>query len=206
MKVKKILIYSGILIVVLIIVYIIIFVYQNYKFKNSYENLIHKTLSKDELLEYKRDIVRCNWNIFNPEFAYISGKIDPDISFHKPPFLLYDLKDSLQFYIGGTTIENITFEKLLEMVKEDCYQFQKDHNWAETWNKPEANTELRWKWSRSETEEEKREEKEKEEQERKAFEKMLKEKGMTEEEYRESQKLTPEEKEFQNKILKEYGF
>ncbi len=187
----------------LIVIYFGIYIFQNYIAKKTFQEYNKEKLGE----ESKSYLIRCNLNILNPQYAYtffLDNK--GEISFENPNNIFPNKNDWEKSYIGGTTVQNTTFKNLLSMVKDDCYQFQKDYNWAETWGTEKEKTELRWKWSRSETEEEKREEKEKEEQERKAFEKMLKEKGMTEEEYRESQKLTSEEKEFQDKILKEYGF
>ena len=109
-----------------IIIYFGFYYFQNYQFISNYNKYIDTILTEKDKQNAKYKMIRCNRNIFKPEFAFISGREDVEISFHKPPiFLVNNVKETLEFYVGGTSTKNTTFPQLLKMVKEDCYQFQK---------------------------------------------------------------------------------
>ena len=109
----------------LVIIYFTIFIIQNNFLKKSFEkNYI--SLSGQHILN--SELERCNYNIFNPEIVKITEykeSNEKDMSFYKPKNLFSQTKEEWRnSRTGGTTIENTTFNNLLKMVKEDCYQFQ----------------------------------------------------------------------------------
>ena len=161
----------GVIILSLAIIYFIIFAIQNYTLKKSFAKETHTIFDEDTQL------VRCNWNIFTPEFAFVYG----DLGFYNSKNMFYQTKEEWNNNrVGGTTIQNTTFPQLLAMVKEDCYQFQ-------TGSKEIKEKGIIWSYSEAESKEEKeRRKKEKEERIRKEKEAW--------------EKLSPEEKE---KIMKE---
>lgn len=127
---KKIIFIFTILIVVPIIIYFGIYLIQGQTIKKSFVNY-NEGVGNDTF-------IRCNYNIFNPEFAYTFNLnlISEDgyefnkkmISFHKPKHLFSQTNEEWESsYTGGTTIQNTTFPELVEMVKEDCSQFRKGH-------------------------------------------------------------------------------
>ena len=122
-KIKKILKIISIVILLFIIIYFGIYFIQNKTLTNSF---VKET---NTILDNETKFIRCNWNIFEPEFAFVfdGGLNDAHMSFRKSKKMFY--QDKLNWRknkIGGTTISNTTFDNLLKMVKEDCYQFQKD--------------------------------------------------------------------------------
>jgi hypothetical protein len=69
--------------------------------------------------------IRCNSNIFEPEFVdiYFTGD-EGNLSFKKTKMLFQSDEQWRNSRIGGTTVTNTTFEELVKMVKKDCSQFQ----------------------------------------------------------------------------------
>ena len=117
-KIKWILI----LIISILIIYFLIYFIQNYQIKTSLEKF-----NKQKIGIVQDDLIRCNWSIFSPEFAYVWFDNEGNISFDKQNKIFWDKNDWKNTSTGGTTIKNTTFPQLLKMVKEDCYQFQKDN-------------------------------------------------------------------------------
>ncbi len=113
---KKVILLIIEIIILIGIVYFGIYKYQNHSLKKSF------SIEKKESFK-EAEFVRCNWNIFNPEFAYT---FPGTIGFYKSNNLFYQTKEEWnQNRTGGTTVKNTTFPQLLEMVKEDCEQFKK---------------------------------------------------------------------------------
>ena len=124
------------------IIYFFVFASQNYIFKKTFQEYNGEDFGSDSYL------VRCNYNIFKPGFAYtFYFKDRGEISFEKPG-AIFSLNKNVwkDSYTGGTTVRNTTFPQLLKMVKEDCYQFQKSKgdrrdktiNWSYGKYTPEA--------------------------------------------------------------------
>ena len=129
MKNKKV-ISLMILIISLIVIYFGIYFYQNYSLKSSFSK------ETNTLFNSESKMIRCNLNIFEPEFAYVFGTDnDGHIAFNKTKKIFSQNYEQWQnSYIGGTTVKNTTFNNLLKMVKKDCSQFQKDKKEEEiTW-------------------------------------------------------------------------
>jgi len=108
----------------------VLFSIQNYLAKKSLVKYIF-SYNTDNLLNYAT--VRCNLNIFKPEFAFIdkennkyTGKTNLSIDFHYVEDI-FNIKgnDWTRYYLGSTDIKNTTFSELVKMVKEDCKQFKK---------------------------------------------------------------------------------
>jgi len=111
------------LIVLFLVLIIGIYIIQNYSFQKSFEDNYQKEKIRDT-----QDFIRCNYNLLNPEFAFLfdlgEGE-DKHIAFHKTKNLLSLTEEEWDTtYTGGTTITNTTFPELMKMVKEDCSQFQ----------------------------------------------------------------------------------
>ena len=212
MKLKKI-----VTIGILILFFVGIFIYQKYSLQNIKLKIINYETRggrQDLLVTFKeKEVVQCNWNIFKPEIAFVYHDIGNnnykndslEIGFYNFQKEYYLFGKWNFEYTGSTTVKNTTFPELLKMVKQDCYQFQKDYNWAETWNTERAKTELRWQWGKADNWEQEREKRE--QQEKEELKKILKEKGMTWEEYKKEQEQNEEKiKEIRKEIDKEYGF
>lgn len=130
---KKNILKIGILsILSLILVYFVVFVIQNYYLSKSIE---YRWLSSKSTKLLSYDTVRCNWNIFKPEIAFVDESVvldkfrEMEIFFYKPKKLFSQTQQEWEdSYVGGTDIKNTTFPQLLAMVKDDCYQFQKDYD------------------------------------------------------------------------------
>ena len=104
---------------------------------NDTKQIIHDSNTKgktqivhDSIKNY--EITTCNLNIFKPEIAYVSYSKRVDSGRERYHVSFYNFqKENIIFgkwnfeYTGGTTVKNTTFNNLLKMVKEDCYQFQK---------------------------------------------------------------------------------
>lgn len=110
-------------------------------YKTSYSALYtDKVLTQDEEIQdaFKEyEIVNCEFNLKNPKHAFVSfqhyiySEDNSEMKFWRIDF--YDLNRKSFFSqswnilrTGGTTITNTTFPELVEMVKEDCRQFQED--------------------------------------------------------------------------------
>ncbi len=201
-----------ILLVSILIIYFGIYQVQNILAKKTFEDYNKEKLGE----KTKSYLIRCNWNIFEPEFAYtFYWNNQGEVSFENPNiFLLFNKNVWENSYVGGTTVQNTTFEELLKMVKDDCYQFQEHGSigtgenvpiW--TYTKVESKEEIeRRKQERLKRKQEK-EEKLQEmlnnmtEEERKAYEKeqerlknrteeeILRDKGYSEEEIQERLKI-----------------
>ncbi len=157
-KIIKILLGTFIL---LVIVYFIIFNIQNYFLLNSLNKYWTNDQNEDfKLINYES--VRCNWNIFKPEVAFVDKSItlgdieELEIFFYKAKNLFKVANEDWEnSYTGGTTIKNTTFPQLLAMVKEDCYQFQingKKENISWIWMKYDKEKEEKEKYSIDEDE------------------------------------------------------
>ena len=166
------------IIILLIGIYFAIYFIQNTTLLNSY--------TKERGMEFgkERFLIRCNLNIFQPEFAYVFGSDnDGHIAFNKINKIFYGTyQDWENSYTGGTTVKNTTFPQLLAMVKENCYQFQKNKGY----NVGNENTEIYWTYgkytspkpkTKEEIEREKQKKKEKEEYLRKVKSGEIKIKG-----------------------------
>ena len=73
--------------------------------------------------------IKCNFvDLINPEYAFVAKRPERDyeIFFFKIKTRNLFSKEIHLNYTGGTDIKNTTFPELVEMVKEDCYQFQED--------------------------------------------------------------------------------
>ena len=131
---------------ILIILCLLGFYLQNYLVEKSLEKFNKEPLGDDYAL------IRCNLNVFNPEFAYIFFTGDEgNISFDTLSKIIWKSEDWKQSYVGGTTIKNTTFPELVKMVKKDCEQFKKGHG-------DYYGDELAWSYSPYELEPEKTEE------------------------------------------------
>ena len=83
----------------------------------------------DKFINY--EIIKCSFGINNIEYAFV-GEYKDRIENLK--IFFYNMKKGSLFainnwsddYIGGTTVENTTFDELVKMIKEDCSQFQED--------------------------------------------------------------------------------
>ena len=121
-QIKKIFVMIALLIAGLTTIYFTIFLIQNISLVKSY------SIENDvELNTEDTKFIRCNYNILKPEFAYtfpFSDKIHVSLLRSEKLFSQTGQEwDNNE--IGGTTIENTTFDELVKMVKEDCSQFQK---------------------------------------------------------------------------------
>jgi hypothetical protein len=97
-----------------------LFFIQNRQIKHSLEEYNEAKINDVHAL------VRCNYNILKPEFAYIFFAMNQGhISFDQVNKIFWKVSDWKNSYTGGTTVKNTTFEKLVKMVKGDCSQFQK---------------------------------------------------------------------------------
>ena len=142
-----------VIIVSILIIYFGVYFYQNINLKKTFEEYNKEKLNKDEAL------VRCNWNIFKPETAYIFFAMGKgNISFDSVNKIFWSKDDWKNSYIGGTTIKNTTFPQLLKMVKEDCYQFQ------ESGSIGIEETSIQWVYSKAESKEKIKKRKEREEE------------------------------------------
>lgn len=124
--IKKIVTIVIILIVSLIAIYFTIFLIQNFTLEKSLVQNYNEgeKVSGDELA-----FTRCNYNVLDPEFATTFFiKEEGNIGFYRPNKIFWGSEqDWDNSYTGGTTIKNTTFPELVEMVKDDCYQFQEGH-------------------------------------------------------------------------------
>jgi len=183
-------------IIILIIIYFSILFFQNYKINKINYNYLVKLNNRQELtkeLKDKHTLKRCNFNIFKPEYYQVSGgNNDALITFYKfDNMLLNNLTpDNLEEkYLGFTRVKNTTFDNLLKMVKEDCYQFQT--------NGKKDNTS--WVYMEYNYEEEQRGKKEREEERKRIMEEIKNRKPLTKEEVekkrRENERLQKEQEE-----------
>ena len=110
------------------VLYVGVYVFQNIFLKKSFET--EYISLKGTHIEYGK-LERCNYNIFNPEFVRVMEYKDTnekDMYFYRPAHLFSQSNDEWKnSYTGGTTIKNTTFNELVEMAKDDCYQFQQGH-------------------------------------------------------------------------------
>ena len=114
-KVIKILL----LITILPVIYGVFCMLQNYQIKGALEKY------NESELDDKHALIRCNYNILLPEFAYVFFAMDQGhISFDQIKKVFWSTQDWDTSSTGGTTIKNTTFPELVKMVKEDCGQFQ----------------------------------------------------------------------------------
>ena len=144
-----------------IVIYFGMYFTQNYQAKTSLDKF-----NKQKIGTARDALIRCNWNIFSPEFAYIWFDNEGNISFDKQSKIFWLKDDWGNTSIGGTTIKNTTFHQLLTMVKEDCYQFQK----------PRGNSSdktINWRWVAAPTEEEKKEREWEKQQSEKLYQQQL---------------------------------
>ena len=103
-------------------IYIILFQIQTYFVTKTIEgNFLNSGVTDEDYTTYQT--IRCDLNIFQPKIAFVN-----DIFFDVlPEFSIYFFDVNNGFKVarsGGTTIENTTFDELVEMVKKDCSQFQ----------------------------------------------------------------------------------
>ncbi len=172
MKKKIILIIFGIL-TLTVFSYLVVYFIQNKTLIKSFSQETNTTLNEEVQL------IRCNWNIFKPEFTFVFATDDGGhMSFRESENIFWQSKENWRKNkTGGTTVQNTTFKNLLSMVKDDCYQFQKDYNWSETWGTEKEKTELRWQYSKLIKIDKEKEKKELEKQREKAR-KELKKQGI----------------------------
>jgi len=110
------------IIIMLLFFYSIFFILQNHEIKNALEKYNEAELNDEHAL------IRCNYNIMEPEFAYVFFAMNQGhISFDQINKIFWKAKDWKTSSTGGTTIKNTTFPELVEMVKDDCSQFQGGH-------------------------------------------------------------------------------
>jgi len=122
---KKILKNLIIVLFLIPLIYLGIFFIQSYTMKKSFIKFYGLKNIKETEKPY--NFQRCNFNIFDSEFAYLTGKNRALISFYKPKHLFSQSKEEWKnSRTGGTTIKNTTFDELVKMAKEDCSQFQED--------------------------------------------------------------------------------
>ena len=115
--IKKFLIILTSLVLLAPIAYFCIYIIQNITLTKSYV-----TYNEGQGAD---SFIRCNLNIFEPEFASAFFAMEKGhISFKKTKMFLQTDKEWETSYTGGTTIKNTTFPELVKMVKEDCSQFQ----------------------------------------------------------------------------------
>ena len=110
------------------ILYILIFSIQSLLLKNSLLNYVN---SYDTSTVVSQKIVRCSYNILNTDVAYVELENDEYIGDDYGIYFyflenIFNIKnnDWTKNYIGATDPKNTTFPELVEMVKEDCGQFQ----------------------------------------------------------------------------------
>lgn len=107
-----------------------------YLLKNEYQ-LIEKTELSEAVKEY--DIVLCEFGLNNQKYAFVSLQkyVYPERNIDSTTYNVdfYRLKrtgifslDWTLVYVGGTNTENIDFARLVEMVKQDCSQFENSKN------------------------------------------------------------------------------
>lgn len=89
----------------------------------------NQTLKKSYLFynggEGEDYFVRCNLNVFEPEFAKVFFALEQGhISFRRTKMFTQNDQEWESSYTGGATINNATLPKILKMVKKDCKQFQ----------------------------------------------------------------------------------
>jgi len=121
---KKIILVILITLILSLLVYTGIYFIQNKTMKNSFIKFygLEKYTEKSKPYSFQG----CNLNIFNPEFAYLTGRTRILIVFYKPKSLFNPSEvEWKKSYIGSTEVKNTTFPQLLKMVKEDCEQFKK---------------------------------------------------------------------------------
>ena len=102
----------------------IYFIQNKYEIKKLNNLFLGADIEKGDLTKIQS--VRCNWNIFKPEYAVVHDLFNNITREYNIYF--FNQKNIFSFEIeriGTTTVKNTTFEELLKMVKEDCYQFQK---------------------------------------------------------------------------------
>jgi len=137
--------------------------------------LIQNQTLKKSYVDYNEgqgadSFIRCNLNIFEPEFTdiYFTGD-EGNISFKKTTRMFFQSNEEWKkSRTGGTTIKNTTFPELVEMVKEDCSQFQKayydeseigytddmtDTEKTERWHETELKN-INWSYSKAPTQDE----------------------------------------------------
>ena len=169
---KKIILITLVLIIFLGIMYFSVFWIQNNTYKKSFVSFygLENITEKEKPYSFQR----CNLNIFKPEFVYLTGKNKGLMNFYHTKNIFSQTKEEWKnSRTGGTTIKNTTFSQLLKMVKEDCYQFQKDYN-------RKNEDELNWLYSknRSVSIEEKEKQKKEREKEREKEAQKLREQGI----------------------------
>ncbi len=119
----------------MITIYFGIYFYQDYKINQvnySYlKSIDEKSFTED--IKKRYTLKRCSINIFNQEYYNVSGgDNDALITFYKinNDLLLTKInKNNFENYFSGfTRVKNTDLKTLLKMVKQDCYQFQKDYD------------------------------------------------------------------------------
>lgn len=122
---KKLAIIIATLILILII-YSGIYYIQYHAMKNSFIEFYGLQNITEEEKPYS--FLRCNNAFWNPEFAYLTGGDLALIAFYRPSNIFSQTKEEWEASdIGGTMVKNSSFKKLIQMIKEDCAQFQKSY-------------------------------------------------------------------------------
>lgn len=119
-------------ILVLIIIFLSLFLLQTTLLKRS---LTNKWLTANETEFKGYDFVRCNWNLFKPEVAFVDDYIllgdirGLEIHFYTQKNLFDFARESWSEsnWTGGTDVKNTTFPELVKMVKKDCEQFRQGY-------------------------------------------------------------------------------
>jgi hypothetical protein len=187
---KKIIKVGTILLIVTGILYFSIFYIQNITLKNSYSKEFNEDFKKNNTY-----FIRCDLNIFQPEFAFVSEIGGGLISFEKSENMFYQIEDEWERNeIGGTTISNATFPQLIKMVKTDCYQFQKPKG-------QHTDTTINWRWVTAPTEEERLENEQEKKRQEELYQKEIEVWNNLSEEEKEKKR---EEERMHQKAVKEF--
>ncbi len=150
-------------------------------YKNSKEQIKEYTRA-DELESVLEDeIILCNFDLKNPEYVNFDESIFKDRSFYD--IYYYKLSRQSIFsqswkikYNGGSTIElnieDIDFEKLTKMAKDDCEQFRQSYPSPTNPRKDDDDTDISWIYNPPPTDKEIKEQEayEKQQDERRAEE------------------------------------